>query len=34
MTEKVWTCVEERFWMYWEQEAKDGAARRQEDEVG
>lgn len=26
----VWTCVEERCWLYWEKDAEDGAARREE----
>lgn len=26
----VWTCVEERCWLYWEKDAEDGAARPEE----
>ena len=28
--EMVWTCAEERCWLYWERDAEDGAARQEE----
>ena len=28
-TEVVWTCTEER-WVYWEKDAEDGVARKEE----
>ena len=27
-TEVVWTCTEERRWVYWEKDAEDGVARK------
>ena len=29
-TEVVWTCTEERLWVYWEKDAEDGVARKEE----
>ena len=26
----VWTCTEERCWVYWEKDADEGAARKEE----
>ena len=28
--EVVWTCTEERLWVYWEKDAEDGDARKGE----
>ena len=29
-TEVVWTCTKERLWVYWEKDAEDGVARKEE----
>ena len=29
-TEVVWTCTEERLWVYWDMDAEDGFARKEE----
>ena len=29
-TKVVWTCTEERRWVYWEKDAEDEAARKEE----
>ena len=26
----VWTCTEEKCWVYWEKDAEDGTARKEE----
>ena len=26
----VWTCTEERLWVYWENDVEDGVARKEE----
>ena len=28
--EVVWTCTEERLWVYWEKDAEDGVVRKEE----
>ena len=29
-TEVVWTCMKERRWVYWEKDAEDGIASKEE----
>ena len=33
-TEVVWTCTEERWWVYWEKDAEDRVARTEETGEG